>query len=209
MKEMHDSSKKQEKYAYVRVSSDKQNVARQLNEIYKLGVPKKNIIIEKTSGKNFNRQKYHELIKRLKCGDILYISSINRLGRDYDGIISQWNKLSKEYKVIIKVLDMPILNTDRQTTALIDKFVSDIVLLTLAYQAEQEWHNIKTSQKAGIAVAKEKGKHMGRPRASYSEHEIKIVKNWQNGLLSLGEAMKETNRKKSAFYRLVQELRHT
>jgi len=206
--EVRESNRKQEKYAYVRVSTGKQNVARQLQEAYKLGIPKRNIFIEKASGKSFNRQKYHELIKRLKSGDTLYISSIDRLGRDYDGIISEWNKLTKEMRIIVIVLDMPILNADRRTTELLDKFVTDIVLSTLAYQAEQEWHNNKTRQKAGIAVAKKEGKHMGRPRASYSEHDKQIVMNWQSGLLSLGDAMKKSGRKKSAFYRLVQELKH-
>lgn len=198
---------KQEKYAYVRVSSNKQNEARQLKAIHKLGVPKKNIFIEKITGRNFNRQKYHDLIKRLKNGDILYISNIDRLGRDYDGIISEWNKLTKEKTITVKVLDMPLLNTDRQATGLIDKFTTDIVLLTLAYQAEQEWHNIKTRQEEGIAIAKESGKHMGRPKASYSEYEAQIVQNWKNGLLTLNEAMKKLGRKKSAFYKLVHELK--
>ncbi|MCL2360684.1 MAG: recombinase family protein [Defluviitaleaceae bacterium] len=203
MKEMYGN---QEKYAYVRVSSDGQNEARQLKEIYKQGVPKRNIIIEKATGKNFNRGKYHELAKRLKSGDTLYIGSIDRLGRDYDGIISEWSNLTKEKRIIVKVLNMPLLNTDRQSTALIDKFVSDIVLLTLAYQAEQEWHNIKAHQRAGIAIAKENGKHMGRPKASYSEYEIRVVKDWKCGMLSLDEAMKKLGRKKSSFYKLVHEL---
>ena len=204
MKEMQGN---QGKYAYVRVSTDKQNEARQLGEIYKLGVPKRNIVVDKTTGKNFNRVKYLELINRLNSGDTLYISNIDRLGRDYDGIISEWNKLTKDNQITVKVLDMPILNTDRKTTSLIDKFVSDIVLLTLAYQAEQEWHNIKARQEAGIAIAKEKGKHMGRPKASYSEYEITIAKDWKNGLLTLNEAMRKSGRKKSAFYKLVQDLK--
>ena len=207
MKEIQPQQSKPERYAYVRVSSDKQNEARQLKEIYKLGIPKRNIIVEKASGKNFNRQKYHSLIGRLRNGDILYISSVNRLGRDYDGIISEWSKLTKEKKVTLKVLDMPVLNTDKPTTELIDRFVSDIVLLTMAYQAEQEWHNIKTYQKDGIATAKESGKHLGRPKAMHTDHEINIVKEWQGGLLSLDEAMNKLGRKKSAFYKLVQELR--
>jgi len=204
---MKGKQEKQKTYAYVRVSSDKQNEARQLKEIYELGVPKRNIIIDKTTGKNFKRQKYHELIKRLKSGDTLYISSVDRLGRDYDGIISEWKRLTKENKIIIKVLDMPLLNTDRETTGLIDKFVADIVLLTMAYQAEQEWHNIKARQEMGIAIAKENGKHLGRPKITYSDDEIKVVKDWKNGLLTLGEATKKLGRKKSMLYKLVHELK--
>ena len=152
-----DNNGKQERYAYVRVSTGKQNVARQLHEVCKIGIPKRNIFIEKASGKCFNRQRYHELIKKLKSGDILYISSIDRLGRDYDGILSEWNRLTNTMNIVVIVLDMPILNTDRRATELLDKFVIDIVLSTLAYQAEQEWRNNKTRQKAGIAVAKKEG----------------------------------------------------
>jgi len=199
---------KSQSYAYVRVSSDKQNEARQLKEIMSLGIPKNNIIIEKASGKNFNRNKYNQLIKLLKNGDTLYIGSIDRLGRDYNGIISEWNKLTKDIKVTIKVLDMPLLDTDKKETNLMSKYVSDIVLLTLAFQAEQEWQNIKTRQRAGIAIAKEKGKHLGRPKTPYSENEIRVVRDWQDGILPLNEAMRKLNRKKSAFYQLVGQLKY-
>lgn len=193
-------------YAYVRVSSVEQNETRQIKEILKLGVSKNNIIIEKASGKNFNRSKYNQLIRQLKEGDILYISSIDRLGRDYNGIIEEWNRLTKEIKVTIKVLDMPLLDTDKRSDSLLDKFIRDITLLTLAFQAEQEWQNIKYRQAMGIATAKESGKHLGRPKMVHSEKEIHIIKEWKNGLVSLNEAMQKLNRKKSAFYRLVREL---
>ncbi|MCL2592140.1 MAG: recombinase family protein [Defluviitaleaceae bacterium] len=194
-------------YAYVRVSSNKQNEARQVKELLDLGILKNNIIIEKATGKNFNRNKYNNLLKCLNSGDILYISSIDRLGRDYDGIISEWNRLIKEMKVAIRVLDMPLLNTDKDKTNLMDKFICDIVLMTLAFQAEQEWNNIKSRQKAGIAIAKENGKKLGRPKAIYPEATIKTINEWKNGILSLDEAMKKIGRKKSTFYRLVQELK--
>jgi len=196
----------QQNYAYVRVSSDGQNEARQVKEFLQLGIPKDNIIIEKASGKNFNRQRYNSLLKRLKHGDCLYIGSIDRLGRDYNGIINQWNKLTKELKITIKVLDMPLLDSNKKITNLVDQFTCDIVLLTLAYQAEQEWQNIKSRQRAGIAIAKESGKHLGRPKNTYSKNEIGVVNAWKSGLLSLNEAMQKLGRKKSAFYRLVQEL---
>jgi len=197
----------QQKYAYVRVSSDGQNEARQVKEFLKLGIPKNNIVIEKASGKDFNRQKYNNLLKRLKQGDFLYISSIDRLGRDYNGIINQWNKLTKEFKVTMKVLNSPILDTDAKTSTLIEKYLQDITLLTLAFQAEQEWQNIKERQKAGITIAKENGKHLGRPKIPASAKEVNVVNEWENGLLSLTEAMQKLGRKKSAFYRLVRELR--
>lgn len=194
-------------YAYVRVSSDGQNETRQVKEFLRLNIPKNNIIIEKASGKDFNRQMYNNLLKRLKHGDCLYIGSIDRLGRDYSGIISQWNKLTKELKVTVKVLDMPLLDSDKQINNLVDLFICDIVLLTLAYQAEQEWQNIKSRQRAGIEIAKENGKHLGRPKTSASAKEVRIVSEWENGFLSLSDAMQKLGRKKSAFYRLVRELR--
>jgi len=197
---------KSQSYAYVRVSSDKQNEARQLKEMLALNVPKSNIVVEKASGKSFNRSKYNQLLKRLNVGDVLYIGSIDRLGRDYNGIIREWNKLTKDIKVTIKVLDMPLLDTDRKDNNLMGKYVSDIVLLTLAFQAEQEWQNIKNRQKAGIAIAKEKGKHLGRPKISYSKNEIKVIQDWQDGTLPLNEAMRKLNRKKSSFYKLVGQI---
>ena len=195
-----------ETYAYGRVSSTEQNEARQLKEFQKLGVSKNNIIIEKASGKNFNRNKYSQLLKRLNSGDTLYINSIDRLGRNYEGILSEWHKL-KEMKVVIKVLDMSILDTDKKANSLFDKFIRDIMLLILAFQAEQEWHNIKSRQASGIAVAKEKGKHLGRPKATISEKDRKIIEEWQKGFITLDMAMQKLKKKKSAFYRLVNELK--
>jgi len=196
----------QKKYAYVRVSDSKQNEARQMQEILKLGIKLENIFIEKVSGKTFNRQKYNKLLKCLKKEDILYISSVDRLGRDYKGIIKQWHKLTKEKKVNIKVLDMPILDTDKKGNSLIEEFVGDMVLLTLAFQAEQEWQNIKARQKMGIAIAKEKGIHLGRPKTIYSENDKKVVNEWRSGKLTLNEAMKNSKRQKTAFYKLVSEI---
>ena len=193
-------------YAYVRVSSKNQNEARQISELSRLGICRNNIIIEKASGKNFNRNKYNQLVKRLNAGDVLYISSVDRLGRDYDGILSEWNRLVRKKKVVLKVLDMPLLDTDKKNDSLIDRFVRDMTLLTLAFQAEQEWQNIKARQAMGIAVAKEKGKRLGRPKAVYSEHERKVIEDWNQGLVGLDEAMKRLDRKKTAFYRLVQKI---
>jgi len=197
-----------QKYAYVRVSSKHQKVSRQIKAIMKLGVSKSNIIVEKASGKDFNRDKYSQMLEKLKQGDILYISSIDRLGRDYDGIISEWYRLTKKLNVIIKVIDSPILDTDTKPDSLIEKYLQDITLLTLAFQAEQEWRNIKERQKAGITIAKEKGKPLGRPKIVRSDKEICTVKAWQNGVITLNEAMHKLNLKKSAFYKLANELKH-
>jgi len=196
-----------QKYAYVRVSSKHQKESRQVTAHMKLGISKSNIIIEKVSGKGFKRSKYLNLLEILKAGDMLYISSIDRLGRDYDGIIAEWQYLTKKLNIIMKVIENPILDTDNQPATLIDKYLKDITLLTLAFQSEQELCNIKERQKAGISIAKEKGKHLGRPKNSYSENEIEIVKKWENGFLSLEEAMRMLGRKKSSFYQLVQNIK--
>lgn len=198
---------KHQKYAYVRVSSKNQKVSRQVNAVMKLGISKSNIIIEKVSGKDFKRTEYLKLLKLLKEGDTLYINSVDRLGRDYEGIISEWHRLTKNLNIIIKVIDSPVLDTDKPPTSLIDKYLQDITLLTLAFQSEQEWHNIKERQKAGITIAKEKGKILGRPKVVRSEKEICTVKAWQNGIISLDEAMKKLNLRKSAFYKLANELK--
>ena len=195
-----------QKYAYVRVSSKHQKEARQVKDIRKLGISKDNIIVEKISGKDFKRSDYLKLLELLNAGDMLYISSIDRLGRDYDGIIGEWHKLTKKLKIIIKVIDNPILDTDIKPKTLIDKYLKDITLHTLAFQAEQEWQNIKDRQKAGITIAKEKGKVLGRPKIIRSEKEVSTIRDWKNGLIDLNMAMKKLDLKKSAFYKLANEL---
>ena len=195
-----------QKYAYVRVSSKSQEVSRQIMAVMKLGVSKSNIIVEKVSGKDFKRKEYLRMLDTLQEGDTLYISSIDRLGRDYDGIIQEWHRLTKKLKVNIKVIDYPILDTNTKRLSLMDKYLQDITLLTLAFQAEQEWHNIKDRQKAGITLAKEKGKILGRPKTVRTESEIYIIKAWQDGVINLAEAMQKLSLKKSAFYKLANEL---
>jgi len=196
-----------QKYAYVRVSTKHQKASRQIKALMKLGISRNNIIVEKSSGKDFKRSKYQQLLKLLKAGDVLYISSIDRLGRDYDGIISEWHQLTKKLNIIIKVIDNPILDTDTAPATLIDKYLKDITLLTLAFQSEQEWQNIKERQKAGITIAKEKGTVLGRPKSIRSDNEIYIIKAWQDGIINLHEAMQKLGLKKSAFYKLAGEIK--
>jgi len=198
---------KHQKYAYVRVSTRHQKVARQVQAIMKLGVCKSNIIVEKASGKDFKRSEYLQMLDKLQAGDTLYISSIDRLGRDYDGIISEWYRLTKKLNVIVKVIDNPILDTDAEPASLIEKFMQDMTLLTLAYQSAQELINIRERQRAGITIAKEKGTVLGRPKIVRSEKEICIVQAWQSGVINLDEAMQKLNLKKTAFYKLANELK--
>ena len=194
------------KYAYIRVSSKSQKIARQVQAITKFGVSKSNIFIEKVTGKNFKRSDYLKLLELIKAGDTLYICSVDRLGRDYDGIVSEWHRLTKKQEVILKVIDNPILDTDIKPKTLIEKYLKDITLLTLAFQAEQEWQNIKERQKAGITIAKEKGVTLGRPKNIRTDKEIHVIKAWQNGVITLQEAMQKLSLKKSAFYKLANEL---
>ena len=150
------------KYGYVRVSTKDQNENRQLEAIKQLEISKKNIYVEKISGKDFNRPIYQKLVKKLRPNDLLYIKSIDRLGRNYEEILEQWRILTKEKKVDIVVLDMPLLDT-RRGKDLIGTFLSDIVLQVLSFVAENERSNIKQRQAEGIAVAKAKGVRFGRP----------------------------------------------
>jgi DNA invertase Pin-like site-specific DNA recombinase len=139
--------------AYIRVSSKEQNEDRQLLAIQELDIPKKNIYIDKQSGKNFDRPAYKKMVRRFKKNDVLYIKSIDRLGRNYEEIQEQWRILTKEKKIDIVVLDMPLLDT-RRGKDLVGTFLSDIVLQVLSFVAENERTNIKQRQAEGIAAAK-------------------------------------------------------
>ena len=194
-------------YALIRVSTKKQKEARQIARMVKLGIPKQNIVIEKESGKSTVRTKYHKLVKRLKSEDTLYIENIDRLGRDYDSILEQWNLLTRQKNVILKVLDTPMLDTDRAFKDLTDKYMQDILLLTQAYQADFEWQKIKSRQAQGIVAAKASGTQFGRPKTSPTETEIIIASQYINREISLDIALSALNIKKSAFYRLCKTVK--
>ena len=166
------------KYGYVRVSTKDQNENRQLEAIKQLEISKKNIYVEKISGKDFNRPIYQKLVKKLRPNDLLYIKSIDRLGRNYEEILEQWRILTKEKKVDIVVLDMPLLDT-RRGKDLIGTFLSDIVLQVLSFVAENERSNIKQRQAEGIAVAKAKGVRFGRPPKPLPSNFYKIYQKWK------------------------------
>ena len=141
------------KYGYARVSSFDQNEERQLIALKNKGVDKKNIYIDKQSGKNFERPAYRQMINKLRAGDLLYILSIDRLGRNYEEIQRQWRILTKEIGIDICVIDMPLLDT-RQGKDLMGTFIADLVLQILSFVAQSERENIKKRQKEGIAAAK-------------------------------------------------------
>ena len=149
-------------YGYVRVSSKEQNEDRQVVAMREFGVRDKNIVVEKQSGKDFDRPLYQRMVKKMKTGDTLVIKSIDRLGRNYDEILEQWRFLTKEKDIAIVVLDMPLLDT-RQGRDLTGVLISDIVLQLLSYVAQTEREFIRQRQKEGIAAARERNVKFGRP----------------------------------------------
>ena len=191
-------------YALIRVSTKEQKEARQVKRMTELGIPKDNIVIEKESGKSTIRAKYRKLVERLKKGDNLYIENVDRLSRDYDGILHEWHKLTFEKGVIIKVLDTPMLDTDQATDSLLFRFIRNIMLHILAFQAENEWHKIKSRQAQGIAIAKANGKSLGRPKAVRTEEELEIARQYLNEEIGLEIALTMLGKKKTAFYDLCQ-----
>ena len=165
-------------YGYIRVSSTDQNESRQLIGLTEIGVCEKNIFIDKQSGKDFNRPQYQKLLKKLKNGDLLYILSIDRLGRDYEEIQNQWRILTKEKGIDICVLDMPLLDT-RQGKDLMGTFIADLVLQILSFVAQSERDNIRKRQEQGISAAKAKGVRFGRPEKPIPEDFETLIYNWK------------------------------
>lgn len=155
------------KVGYVRVSSKDQNEARQMLSMQEYGVDK--IYMDKQSGKDFNRPEYQKMISELKEGDVVILHSLDRLGRNYDAIIEEWHRITKQIKADIKVLDMPLLDTTVSGNNLTGKFVADMVLQILSYVAENERNNIRKRQKEGIAIAKTQGKYKGRVKKEYDK----------------------------------------
>jgi DNA invertase Pin-like site-specific DNA recombinase len=187
-------------YGYVRVSSVDQNEARQLSELKKLKVSKNNTYIDKVSGKDFNRPNYREMVKKLKKDDLLYILSIDRLGRNYEEIQSEWRFLTKKKKIDICVIDMPILDT-RTYKDLLGTFISDLVLQILSFVAQTERENIKKRQAQGIAEAKKRGVKFGRPRKQNYEELTLEIKKLKNKNISSKEICIKYGLSEATYYR--------
>lgn len=185
-------------YSYVRVSSKDQNEARQLLALKTIGIPEKNIYIDKQSGKDFERPEYRKLLKKLRRDDLLYIHSIDRLGRNYADILEQWRILTKDKGVDIVVLDMPLLDT-RRGKDLMGTFLSDIVLQVLSFVAENERTNIRQRQAEGIAAAKARGKRFGRPPSALPENFHSVYQRWKSGKITGTAAAKECGMPLSTF----------
>ena len=193
-------------YGYVRVSSLDQNEERQLIEMKKLGIPEERIYKDKQSGKDFDRPNYKRLVRKLKKGDLLYILSIDRLGRNYEEIQSQWRYLTRDKEVDIAVIDMPLLDT-RRGKDLMGTFLADIVLQILSFVAQNERENIRKRQAQGIAAAKANGMKFGRPTLDMPKDFNLIVEKWENGFIRISEAAERCGMSEATFYRRLREYR--
>lgn len=191
-------------YGYVRVSSTDQNEDRQMIALHQVGVDDKHIFMDKQSGKDFERPQYKKMVKKMRHGDLLYVLSIDRLGRNYDEIQHQWRILTKEIGIDVCVIDMPLLGT-RRSKDLLGTFVADLVLQVLSFAAHNERDNIKKRQAEGIAAARARGVHLGRPVKEAPENFPEIVKAWEKGEITLAEALKRCNMGQTSFYRRRRE----
>ena len=185
-------------YGYIRVSTKDQNEDRQFIALREMSVPEKNIFLDKQSGKDFKRPMYIRMLKRMKKDDLLYVKSIDRLGRNYDEILEQWRILTKEKGVDIVVLDIPLLDT-RRGKDLMGTFLSDIVLQVLSFVAENERTNIRQRQAEGIAAAKKRGIRFGRPPKPLPKNFHEIYQQWKNGKITGLEAAKACGMPMSTF----------
>ena len=192
-------------YGYVRVSTVEQNEDRQMIALRQAGVDDAHIYMDKLSGKDFNRPQYQKMLRQIKKDDLLYIKSIDRLGRNYEEIQNQWRVLTKEKGIDICVLDMPLLDT-RRGKDLVGTFLSDIVLQVLSFVAENERNNIRQRQAEGIAAARAKGIHLGRPVKETPAGFSDIVQAWQCGKITLADALRTCQMSKATFYRRKREM---
>jgi len=196
-----------ETYGYVRVSSLEQNTDRQVLAMGELQIPPQNVFVDKQSGKDFDRPAYQKLIKTLQSGDLLYIKSIDRLGRNYAEIQNQWRILTKEKDVDIAVIDMmPLLDT-RLHKDLMGAFIADLVLSVLSFCSQAEFDSIRQRQAEGIAAARLKGVKFGRPIKPPPSNFTELAEQWNNKKLSIAELLKRCNMSKSTFYRKIAQHR--
>lgn len=193
-------------YGYVRVSTKEQCEDRQLISLQEFSVPMTNIYIDKMSGKDFNRPQYQKLMKKLKSGDVIVVKSIDRLGRNYEEILSQWRLITKEKHVDIVVIDMPLLDTRASDDDLIKTFIADLVLQILSYVAQTERENTKQRQREGIEAAKKRGVKFGRPRKTVPDNFDEVKNDWINKNISSRTAALKLGIAQDTFLRWVHEL---
>ena len=193
-------------YGYIRVSGADQNEDRQLIAMYELNIAPERIFIDKQSGKDFDRPEYKRLVERLENGDLLYIKSIDRLGRNYEEIQNQWRALTKEKGADIAVIDMPLLDT-RTNKDLMGTFIADLVLQILSFVAQSERESIRKRQAEGIAAAKARGVRFGRPPKEALENFGELVKRWERKELAAAEIFALCGMKETTFYKRLGEYR--
>ena len=193
-------------YGYARVSSAEQKEDRQVIALSDEGVRNENIYVDKVSGKNFERPQYQRLLKELKEGDLLYILSIDRLGRNYEEIQNQWRIITKEKCADICVIDMPLLDT-RQGKDLMGTFIADLVLQILSFVAQSERDNIRKRQAEGIAAARARDVKFGRPTIKVPENFAEIIRLWRGKEISIREALELCHMSEATFYRRAREYR--
>lgn len=193
-------------YGYVRVSTQEQNIDRQLISLFDIGIDRKNIHIDKQSGKNFERPSYIKMMRRIREGDLLIVKSIDRLGRNYQEIMEQWRIITKEKKADIRILDMPLLDTTR-TKDLLGTFISDVVLQLLSFVAENERNNIRQRQAEGIAAARARGVRFGKPRIPVPVNFPELYRQWELELISTEEFAAFCDMGRSTLYKRIGEYR--
>lgn len=193
-------------YGYIRVSSRDQNEDRQRVALSEKDIPPKNLYVDKQSGKDFQRPQYQKMLRRLRAGDLLYLLSIDRLGRNYEEIQQQWRVLTKDIGIDICVLDVPLLDT-RQGKDLMGTLIADLVLQILSFVAQSERESIRKRQAEGIAAAKARGVVFGRPAKAAPDDFAEIVGEWESGQQSFREALKLCGMSESTFYRRLREYR--
>lgn len=179
-------------YGYARVSTREQNEDRQIIALKEMGVPEQNIFLDKLSGKNFERPQYKKLLRKLNGDSVLYIKSIDRLGRSYRDLSEQWRIITKEKGADVVVIDMPILDTRREKN-LLGTFIGDLILALLSYVAEAEYRTIHQRQAEGIAAAKARGVMLGRPPKPLPENFNEVYRKWKEGIMSTEEAARQVN----------------
>ena len=193
------------KFGYARVSSKDQNPERQIQILKAEGIDERDIYVEKKSGREFSREVYRMVVDQLmREGDMLLVTELKRFGRNYNEIYHEWYHITKEKNCDIKVTSMPILDTS-QSKELLGQLITDIVLSIFAYVADEDWTERHELQRQGIEVAKDDGKHLGRPQVEFPENWMASYDSWKNGRITARAAMKEMNLKKDSFYRLVKK----
>ena len=186
-------------YGYIRVSATDQNEDRQIIAMENAQVPRRNVYMDKISGKDFDRPMYKKMVRKLQRNDLVYIKSIDRLGRNYKDVVEQWQYLTRVKKVDIVVLEMPLLDT-RRGKDLLGTFLSDVVLQILSFVAENDRNNIRSRQREGIDAAREKGVRFGRPPMEMPEGFMEIYRKWKIGAITAQQAADQCGCSRSTFY---------